>query len=458
MGRFMPERGSSGTLTRRAFTGGALASLALGSTGCVHPVDGDSGSSRPHTGHLEVRVFQGGYGVDFYERAAREYERDHPGVTIDLQGDPRIWEQLRGAFVDGSPPGLTFPGWGMDHWALIYEDQVQAMDDALLTTAYGETTGTWRDTFIPDLLRLGSFDKQTYLLPYYVNLNGWWFNAGLFENRGWRPPATYEELLTLCGRIKASGLAPLTYQGKYPAYAIQGFLIPWAISEGGIQAYRAAEALKPGAWSAPAFLRAAQMILELRSQGFLDPNANGLSHTEAQMEFVNGRAAMIPCGTWLESEMRKQTPKGFRMEFFLPPHLQAGKGDPTTLQVGVEPWLVPSRGQNQALAIDFFRYLTSKKKARQFVQEKGTLTAIRAANEGELPATLRKPALCLQQARATWTTNYAQWYKPLDEALKNATAALLQGSRTAEQFVAEVEAAATKVRNDPNIPKHDTTS
>src|SRR5688500_18656500 len=119
------------------------------------------------------------------------------------------------------------------------------LDDALLTSAYGKSEGTWKDTFIPAILDLGRYEGQQYLLPYYLTLNGWWYNVNLFEEKGWRPPGTYDELLALCEKIKATGIAPITYQGKYPYYALQGFFLPWAISIGGIEGYRAAEALEP---------------------------------------------------------------------------------------------------------------------------------------------------------------------------------------------------------------------
>jgi N-acetylglucosamine transport system substrate-binding protein len=425
-------------------------------SGCVRPIQEDRVLAAVHArdGSLEVRVFQGGYGVDFFERAAREYEHAHPGVKIDLQGDPRIWEQLRPRFVGGDPPGLTFPGWGMDHYSLIYENQALPLDDALLTTPYGESGGTWRDTFLPEILKLGEFEGQTYLLPYYLTLNGWWYNVRMFEENGWQPPETYDELLALCEQIKAKGIAPLTHQGKYPYYALQGFWLPWAISIGGMEAFREAEALRPGAWKSEPFLRAAEMVDELRRKGYFQDGAIALSHTEAQMEFLSGKAAMIPCGTWLESEMKQQMPAGFRMRFFLPPRVSGGMGDPTAVQVGVEPWLVPTRGRNPALAVDFFKYLTSKQKAREFVLEKGTLTAVRGSDEGELPPTLQAPAAALKNAGVTWTTRYAKWYKPLEELSKTAMSALMQGEVTPEQFVERIEAAAAKVRNDPTVPKH----
>ncbi len=437
-----------------------LLALAPALSGCVHPVQDADGvraavlKNADGTLPLEVSAFQGGYGIDFYQQAAREYEAQHRGTRITIQGDPRIWEQLRPRFVAGEPPGLAFPGWGMDHYALIYEHQARPLDDALLTPAYGESRGTWRDTFLPDLLKVGEYRGMTYLLPFYVSLNGWWYNVDLFEKNGWKPPRTYAELLELCPRIKAKGIAPLTYQGKYPDYALGGFILPWTISIGGLEAFRDAESLRPGAWKSDAFLKAARMVVELRDRGYFQNGANGMSHTEAQMEFLQGRAAMIPCGTWLQSEMKRQIPPGFRMAFFLPPVVEGGKGDLSTAQVGIEPWLIPAQGQNTALAIDFFKYMTSRKKAREFVLAKGTVTAIRGSDAGPLPETLRGPAAVLRKARVTWTNEYSQWYKSLDDATKTSTGALLQGSITPEQFVDQNEAAAEKVRRDPNIPRH----
>ena len=69
------------------------------------------------------------------------------------------------------------------------------------------------------------------------------------------------------------------------------------------------------------------------------------------------------------------------------------------VMVAVEPWVVPARGKSPALAIDFFKYLTSRKKARQFVLAKGTLSAVRGTNDEPLPETLRSPAKALREAR-----------------------------------------------------------
>ena len=405
-------------------------------------------------GELNVALFKGGYGIDFFETAAKEYEAAHPGKRVKVWGNPRVWEQLRPLFVAGTPPDLSWPGWGMDYWPLVYENKVIPLDEYLDGPPY-EGSGTWRDTFEPSLLALGQYEGKQYMLPYFFSISGWWYDKVLFAKHGWEPPKTWSELLTLCAKIKAAGIAPITYQGKYPYYAIAGFLVPWAISHGGMQVFDDCQNLVPGAWKSPSMLEAARRIKQLMDLGCFQKGANGMSHTEAQMEFVTGRAAMIPCGTWLHSEMREQLPKGnFEMTFFLPPVLDDGKGDPMAVAIGIEPWVIPTDGKNRELAVDFYKYLTTPKKARQFVEEKGTLMAVKGSDEAKMPAYLETPAAAFRAAKVTYSSEYAQWYPALGKASQDAMSALMTGEATPEQFVQRLEDAAEIARKDANLPKH----
>lgn len=405
-------------------------------------------------GEVEVALFQGGYGIDFFEQAAREYEKAHPGVKIKVWGNPRVWEQLRPRFVAGKPPDLTYPGWGMDYWPLVYDHQVVALDDALAGPS-ASGPGTWKETFEPSLLALGQYEGKQYMLPYFYNVHGWWYDRALFDKHGWKPPLTWSELIALCQKIKAAGIAPITYQGKYPYYMITGFLFPWAISAGGMQAVDDAQNLVPGAWKSAAFLQAAQRIKELKERGFFQDGANGMSHTESQMEFVTGRAAMIPCGTWLHSEMSKSLPaQGFQMTYFLPPILDGGPGDPTNVAIGIEPWVVPANGQHRDDAIGYYKYLTSLDKAKQFVEQKGTLMSIKGSDAAKIPEYLQAPAKAFRGAKTVWSVEYIQWYPSLGKASQDAMAALLNGTATPEQFVQRMEDAAEAVRKDSSIPRH----
>lgn len=444
------------------FLVGALGAVALFLAGCGSGGSGSDGSapvtearapSATLKGKVEVMAFKGGYGLDFYQQAAKEFAAKHPGVTVEVGGNPRVWESLRPRMVAGTPPDLMFPGWGMDHWALVDEGQVLALDKALDGPADGGT-GTWRETFDPNILKLGQKDGKTYMLPMYTMVFGWWYDPGLFAQNGWKPPKTWSELMILGEKIKAKGMAPITFQGQYPYYMVEGMLLPWAASAGGTEAIDAAQNLEPGAWNSPAMLEAAERIIELRDKGFFQKGAVGMSHTESQTGFLNRKAAMIPCGSWLESEMKETMPKGAKLAFFLPPLMDDAKGDPSLTFVGVEPWMVPTDAKNPDAAIAYFRYMTSLPKAKQFVKEKGTLMAIKGSDEGDLPEILKAQSEAVRGAKSLWANQYRWWYPAFEKEVEGALTSMLNGELTAKGFVDRCEAAAEKTRKDDSIKKY----
>ena len=431
------------------FTLGLAAMVAVGCSG-----EGGAAAKDPSGKEIvEVQAFKGGYGIDFYEQAAKEWAERRGDVAVKVEGDPRVWETLRNRFQGGNPPDLTFPGWDMDHWALVEEDQLEDLSAAMKEKPYaGE--GTWADTFDSKLLALGQQDGKQYVLPYYVMLYGWWYDPGVFEKNGWTPPKTWDELLVLGEKMKAKGIAPLAYQGKYPYYMIDGFLLPWAVSAGGPDTVKAAQNLEPGAWKSAGMLKAAQMIDELRQKGFFLSGALGLDHTSSQRAFLDGKAGMIPCGTWLYSEMEKNMPAGAKMQFMLPPSVPGGKGDPTSLLIGIEPWMVPSKAKHKAEAIDLFKYMTSLPKAKEFVEKKGTLMAIKGSDEVKLPEVLVEPAKAFKSSQYVWAVQYRQWYRTFNTALEGLMASLLEGKITPQEFCDKAEEEAEKVRADDTIKKH----
>ncbi len=446
----------------------SLTALAIVLTGCGSP--GTPGTPDKVTpvavkeaptgatakGEIEEVAFKGGYGIDFYQKAAEEFATKNPGLKVTVTGDPRVWEQLRPRFVGDTPPDLCFPGWGMDHWALVAEGQLLALDDALKSKPFAGD-GTWGDTFEPSLLALGQQDGHQYILPYYFNVMGWWYDPGVFARNSWTVPKTFDDLLKLGDQIRAKGIAPITYQGKYPYYMIDGMLLPWAFDVGGADAVKAAQNLEPGAWKSSALLQAAKMIKQLQDKGFFQKGATAMSHTESQTEFLQGHAAMIPCGTWLSSEMKNVMPAGAKMEFMLPPSVAGGKGDASNVIIGIEPWMIPAKAKNPEGAVALFKYMTSLDKAKQFVEQKSTLMAIKGSDSAKLPDALKTPAKVFKESKAVWSVQYRQWYPAFETEIENALTSMLNGEATPEQFCDRVESGAEKVRQDSSITKHKVT-
>lgn len=429
-----------------------LSGCGSGGSAPSETVTTEGGEKLTTSKELEAMVFAGGYGSDFYEQAAKEYE-EKTGVKVTVVGDPHIDEQLKPRFTEGNPPGLAFPGVHFDHWGLVAEDEVMPLDSALAGQDW-DKKWAWGQTFEPSLLRLGKMDGKQYVLPFYFSVLGWWYDPDLFKENGWEPPKTYAELLALCQKIQAKGIAPITYQGQYPDYMIAGMLIPWVISGGGMDQYNKMQNLEPGAWNSDALVGAAKKIADLRAQDYFQKGATAMSHTDAQVEFIERRAAMIPCGTWLHAEMESKLAKGRKMAFMLPPTLVDGKGDPTNIMIKIEPWLVPAKSKNQEHAIGFFKYMTSLEKAKQFVKEKGTLMAIRGSDQVELPDYLAGAAKSFSASKAVWAQQWKDWYPKFYEKVEQNVTKLLNGDLTPEQFGVECEAAAEATRKDSSVAKH----
>jgi ABC-type glycerol-3-phosphate transport system substrate-binding protein len=56
---------------------------------------------------IEVAIFAGGYGLKFFEETARQFEQAHPGLRVNLYGDPRINDKVRIRVLEGSYPNAT---------------------------------------------------------------------------------------------------------------------------------------------------------------------------------------------------------------------------------------------------------------------------------------------------------------------------------------------------------------
>jgi N-acetylglucosamine transport system substrate-binding protein len=142
------------------------------------------------------------------------------------------------------------------------------------------------------------------------------------------------------------------------------------------------------------------------------------------------------------------------MQFFLPPVVDGGKGDPSTMLIGVEPWMIPNDAKNPEAGIELFRYMTSLPKAKEFVETKNTLMAIKGSDEVKLPEVLVPQSAALKAAKTVWSNQFRSWYKAAEKDIEGALTSMLNGELTPQQFVDRCEAAAEKTRKDSSIPKY----
>lgn len=408
---------------------------------------------------LEVVIFKGGYGDDYAKKAEALYTQKYPKATVDHKGLQKVGEALQPRFVANTPPDVVDnTGAGrLDLATLVGAKQLTNLGELLDAPSLDEPATKFRDTLLPGVVEDGTFDGACLTLNFTYTVWGVWYSKSLFASKGWTYPKTWDEMLTLCATIKQAGIAPWTYQGKYPEY-INDPLLSMAAKTGGMDLVKAVDNLQPNAWKAEGLRGAAEAFAELAAKGYIMSGSEALSHTEAQAAWCQGKAAFIPCGSWLESEQKDVTPKGFDMVMGAVPARTGGdKLSPAAVQAASsESFLVPAKAKNVAGGLEYLRMLFSKQSAKAFAESAGTLPAVAGATDG---LTLSSGLSSVRDAvtaagKDAFTYRFRTWYAPLSKAVDDATGELVNKRINPTEWAERIQKAADAVAKDSSVKKY----
>jgi len=411
-------------------------------------------------GTAEGIFFEGGYGIDYIKYAADILDKLHPETEISVTGIQRVDEQLRPRFIAGNPPDvIDNSGAGnLDTTALAAEGQLLDLEPLMNAAALDTPGKLFKETLFPGSQEVGVFDGKQLFLNIAYTVFGVWHSKSLFEKKGWEYPKMWDDMLDFCAMIKKeTDMSPWTYQGKYPGYMVFGVLVPLIYKIGGNQAIINLDNLEPDAWRAPEVKEAVNLMYQLAEQDYIMPGTAGLTHTESQAEWLQGKAVFLPCGTWLENEMKGLTPDGFDMVVKPVPGIEAGKGSPESIYASSgETYFVPAKAKNPRTGMEFLRCLMSKAGAKYFVTEVASMMPIIGGAEGvELSPAMDSAIKDVEAAGdEIFVYKYPGWYRKLDTEVSNRTGELLTKRMTVDEFIDAIQKVADEVKADPDIPKY----
>ncbi len=411
------------------------------------------------TAEVDGVFFAGGFGDDYIKYAASLVEKLHPGTTVSVQSIQKITEQLQPRFVAGNPPDvIDNSGANMIKMADLVRDENVADLAELMEAPSLDTPGKKvKDTLFPGSQDSAMFGGKLYGLNMAYTVSGIWYSKPAFEAAGYTYPKTWADMLTLCEQIKQDGKAsPWTYQGKYPYYIwgiVMNMLIYYA---GGNDILLKVDNLEPNAWSDPSIKRAVEDLYALYDKGYILPGTAGLTHTESQTEWLKGNAVFIPCGNWLENEMKTVTPDGFNMVVANVPGYADGKGDQNAVNAnGGETYIVPSKAKNPKYGMEYLRCLISKDSAKYFAENVRAIMPVIGGTEGATLSEAVKSAVSLAEGAngVTVLWNLPNWYSSFATDLETATGELMTGTIKPDEFIAKMQKSADAVAADPDIQK-----
>lgn len=410
--------------------------------------------SSARTLELDIPVLVAGYGAEFFQESAREFERLRPDVRIHLHGDPRINDKVRtrvmaGDFPDATDAVLLYP-------RLAAAGKLLDLGPALAGPNW-EGDAPWRDTFRPGVLDRWREGELVYGLPFAHAIWTLFYDRALFRRQGWEIPRTWDEFFALCEKIHAAGLAPLSLPGVAMRYG-DALLRAAHYNLVGPADYAAYHALAPGTRADPRFVRAAETLRQVSTR-HLVRGWQGMTHTAAQLAFLEGRSAMTLSASWFANEMRGRLPPDFELGAMNLPVFPDGIAHPDTLQAQSGYYFLFHTGDpaREQATIDFFRFLTSRERVRRFAALADAPSALRAAGPEHYSPRMVDTATLLERAPAAFdaapaprTAAQAGMAQPLADARQ----LLMTGRITAEEFATRLETAAAAERTRSAAPDH----
>ena len=363
----------AGSLASCAASGGDDAP-ATQETGAV---SADNPFGVPANSAVDAVIFNGGYGIDYVEFAAKQMQTLHEGVTVKVSPSTQIAQELQPRFVAGDPSDLIDnSGAGNIGMATI----MAQLEDLTSVIDAPNVEGTKiRDTLFGGVLEPGTFDGKLAAINYALTVYALWYSASLFEENGWTPPKTWDEAYELGVKAKEKDKFLFVW-GKEAATYYQTLAICSAIKQGGDEVRLSLENLKPDSWSQPAVQDVFNGMKKIIDAKMFKPGGSGTQFTAAQSQWSNDQDALLyPSGSWIENEMKDQTKEGFKMTGAPEPTVDASSKLPYTAlhSAAGEPFVIPSQGKNVAGGKELLRVMLSKEAATNFAKTKLAPTVVK---------------------------------------------------------------------------------
>lgn len=275
-------------------------------------------------------------------------------------------------------------------------------------------------------------------IPYQPNVFNFFYNAAIFEEVGVSEPKTWDELLDVCAKIKAAGYTPITCDDAYITCMI-GYHLGRLVGEDGVR-----DIVTNGKWDDPAVAQFAADYAELAANGYFSANIESNVWPNGQnVELAGGQAAMYLNGSWLPNEVKGITGEDFKWGCFSYPTVANGTVGLEAANYGAQVYAINAKTEVADEAFQLINYLT-KGEADQNLSTLSVGIPADTTNT-EWPALMAgvKPVMEATTTRWSWAVG-VESNNDITPAIKENVLKLCGGSITADEFVANMQAAAGK--------------
>lgn len=354
------------------------------------------------------------------------------GITIEVEfkGRTGIREGLQPALDAGQTIDLFDEDidrvngvWG--NHLMDLEDFAKAADyDATAITGLMQTART-----------LGGGTLKS--IPYQPYLFAWFYNPDIFEAAGVAAvPATWDEFMDACAKIKAAGYIPVTDDDAYICCLFGNHLARYIGEEGVV------DVVTNGNFAeTPEALKAAQDFEEMAKNGYFSPNIGANIWPNGQnTEFALGQVAMYHNGSWLPNEIKNLAGEEFVWGCFNYPMVDGGSTGLDTACYSSQCFGVNKNTQIAQETFDLIVWLTKGEYDLKLSQATLGIPADTSNNEWPIQMSGVQVPMNEVSTRMSWACG-AESNANLTPFLKENVMKLCAGTITAQQFIDAMESA-----------------
>ena len=337
---------------------GMLAGCGSNETAAEAPA-ADSGET---AAEISVAAIETAYGSEIWQQVADAFTAE-TGIKVNLTTDKNLEDVIGPAMQGGEFPDVIHLATGREAGLteqFIKDKNIADITDVLSMTVPGEEV-TVADKlaggFTDNTITSPYGDGKTYLAPMFYSPCGLFYNAGLFAEKGWEVPTTWDEMWELGDKAMEEGIYLFTYPttGYFDA-----FLYALMYSVGGPEFFDAATHYEDGIWDTEEAQQCFDIIAKLAT--YTNPitpaQANDQDFTQNQQLVLDNKALFMPNGTWIVGEMAEAPrAEGFEWGMTALPAVSEG-GDRYSYTWFEQAW-IPAGAANIDAAKQFVAFLYS---------------------------------------------------------------------------------------------------
>jgi multiple sugar transport system substrate-binding protein len=329
--------------SRRTVLGGALTGFGGVAASSLLVACGDSGGGGSATSEV---TFGSNYSDTVPKAAMANVLGSYPnGKSVRINTvDHNSFQENINRYLQGNPDDVFcwFAGYRMQFFA----KQGLAGD---ISDVWSEVGGNFSGAL--KAASTGEDGKQ-YFLPFYNYPWGVFYRKSLWQQKGYTPPRTLDELTALCAKMKTDGIVPVAFADKdgWPAMGTFDYL------DMRINGYQFHVELMAGKQS---WTDAKLKTVFDTWRGLLpyhQPGANGRTWQEAAQSLLNKQSGMYVSGTFVGEQFPAADLAD--LDFFAFPEINAEFGQ-DSVEAPIDGFMMAAKPKNAAGAKELLKYLAT---------------------------------------------------------------------------------------------------